>query len=362
VRGARHPGRAALLAVLALVLGGCELGYYWQASGGQLDILRRRRPLEEVLADPAVAEPVKARLRLVTEVQGFGQRALAIPEDAAYRTYADLGRPQVTWLVVASEPFAFRAVESCFLLVGCFGYRGYFEKADGDAFAARLAAEGYDVLVRPVTAYSTLGWFDDPVLNTFLGGSEADLAATILHEQAHRVLWVTGDTTFNESFATLVAEEGVRRFLAARPGGEAAWERYRQQLADRARFRAIVRRGRERLERLYAGDMPREAMAAEKARLFDAMRRDFESQRNRFTIVSYEAWFAQALNNAHLVGIGHYHARVPAFRALLRREEGDFARFFAAVRRLADLPPAEREAALDALHPEPPPEEPRAPG
>jgi len=251
---------------------------------------------------------------------------------------------------VASEAYAIREVPQCFWIVGCLGYRGFFAKEDADGFAEDLAGEGYDVLVRPVRAYSTLGWFDDPVLNTFLQGGELTLVSTIYHEQAHALLFISGDTAFNESFASFVEEEAVRRFLAGEgERGRALLERYAAWNADKRRFRAIVLRGRARLEALYGSDVPRTAMAVEKEQLFGLMREDYQKEKKSFRIASYDGWFDQPLNNAYLVGVQQYRSWVDAFRRLFRREGEDFVRFFRAARALSELSRETRDARLQQL-------------
>ena len=346
-----HAARLLLLGAALLWLGGCsEVSYYWQAAMGQWDILAARRPIAQVLADPAVGEPVKAQLRAVQEAQGFAGQALALPPEGHYTTYVDLHRDAVTWLVVASEPFALRAYRNCYLVVGCLDYRGYFRRDAARDFARQLSDQGYDVLVRPVQAYSTLGWFDDPLLNTQLRGDEADLVASVFHEQAHRLLFLKGDTGFNESFATFVEDEGLRRFLARqRRDAPRLLARYREVRADRARFEAILLRGRARLEALYNSGRPTAELRAEKQRLFQLLREDYQNQADSFKILDYGAWFRQELNNAHLVGVAQYHDLVPAFRALFRREDEDFLRFYAAVRALMARDVAARRNALEAL-------------
>lgn len=345
---------AVLLAAVLPALSGCsDVAYYWQAGMGQLEILNRRRPIEEVLRDPQVAEAVKSKLRLIQRAQGFGVQMLALPDAGRFRYYADLRRKHVSWLVVAAEAYALKEVKQCFLVVGCLGYRGFFDPAEAKAFAATMTAQGYDALVRPVVAYSTLGWFDDPVLSTYIRTEDLRLVSTILHEQAHRLLFIKGDTAFNESFAVFVAEEGLRRFVRAQAGqggqGTKGLARHLARKAERERFRRIVLRGRARLEELYKKLPPPAERAAAKARVFARLREDYQKVRESFKIMRYDRWFEQQLNNAHLVGFLHYRGRVGAFRALLARHGGDLARFFEAARQLSLLPPAEREARLDAL-------------
>jgi len=307
--------------------------------------------ISDVLADPSVPAGVKAKLNLVARAQSFAAESLALPRKGAYRHYADLGRPYVSWLVVAAPALEMREHQWCYPIAGCLGYRGYFERAKAESLARDMTGKGYDVAVRPVRAYSTLGWFDDPVLNTLLDGDETDLAATLIHELAHRRLWVKGDTTFNESYAAFVEEEGMRRFLdAARGGdGEAKWRHWQTARAEERRFTDIVLKGRARLIDLYAGSLPEAEKRARKQALIGELRADYQKQRSAFTLGNYDAWFARPINNAHLAGIAHYHGRVPAFRALFEQQGADFARFHAAVESLGELPPPEREARLDQL-------------
>ena len=340
-----------LLALLLLpLLGACsEVAYYWQAGLGQWEILNKRRPIAEVLADPAVDAEVKRKLRLIEAVQAFATERLALPGDGHYTTYADLGRPTVTWLVVAAPALSLEAHRFCYLLVGCLDYRGYFARADAEALAERLRGEGLDALVRPVRAYSTLGWFDDPVLNTFLAGDDTQLMGTIIHEQAHRRYFLKGDTDFNESFAEFVAGEGLRRYLS-QPGQHPARMAHFEALrAEERRFLAIVLRGRSRLAALYAAPLPEADKRAHKPALFEALRQDYQKERASFTLLNYDGWFAQPLNNAHLAGVTQYARRVAAFRALFREHGQDFARFYAAVEALGELPADRREARLNEL-------------
>jgi len=362
----RHSLRAwavfALLAATAAGAAACsDVSYYWQAVGGQLEILHKRRPIEAVLADPAVPEATKARLRLAAHVQDFAVASLALPADGGYRTYADLGREYVSWLVVAAPALELKEVTWCYPVVGCLGYRGYFSRADADAFADKLRAGGDDVMVRPVRAYSTLGWFDDPLLNTFVQQDRLELMATLIHEHAHRRVWVKGDTEFNESFAVFVEREGLRRFLERGAGGAGAGaagagagpdpllERYRTTQADRERFQNLAQAGRRRLADLYATPLGDAEKRVRKAVLLDEIRQDYQKQRSSFRLLNYDDWFGPNLNNAYLAGIAQYHVRIDAFAALFDEEGGDFGRFYAACEALGRLGHEEREAALDRL-------------
>lgn len=350
---------AALLAALAAGAVACsDSSYYWQAVSGEIEIIHKSRPIEVVLADPAVSEQTKARLRLALRVQEFSVANLGLPSDGSYRTYADLGRDYVSWLVVAAPALEMKETTWCYPVVGCLGYRGYFSRADADAFAEHMRAEGYDVMVRPVRAYSTLGWLDDPLLNTFVQQDMLELMATLIHEQAHRRLWVKGDTEFNESFAVFVEQEGLRRFLEHGLGEsgagngmapEALLNRYRLYQADQERFQELAQAGRQRLVELYASPLGDAEKRARKGVLLEEIRRDYQKQRSSFRLLNYDDWFGPNLNNAYLAGIAQYHVRIDAFAALFNEEGRDFGRFYTACEALGRLGHAERQAALDRL-------------
>lgn len=352
----RFPRITVLFAGLMLALGvagisACsELDFYWQAGLGQMEIINKRRPIEDVLKDDAVAGKTKAKLRIILRAQDFATRRLALPKAGHYRYFTDLGRKYVSWLVVAAQPLSMSEHKFCYLIMGCMGYRGYFKKADADALAEQLRGEKLDVQVRPVRAYSTLGWFDDPVLNTFLNGQEMELAGTLIHEQTHRLFFLKGDTAFNESFASFVEEEGLRRYAAEFfTDGGALLARYEKVRADRRRFREIVLRGRARLVRLYQSALGDAEKLRRKARLFEAMREDYRNQKESFKILNYEGWFNKPLNNAHVTGFAQYSLHVKAFQALFEQNGGDFQRFYDAVKALAELEPPERRAGLKKL-------------
>src|SRR4051812_10885006 len=207
--------RCILLALSASSLCGC---YLIQAATGQMQIVSKRQPIAEVIRDPATSEKLKARLEYVAAARDFASRELGLPDNESYRSYADLGRPYVVWNVFAAPEFSVEPRQWCFPIAGCVVYRGYFSEAAAQRYARKLRRRGDDVAVGGVAAYSTLGHFKDPVLSTMLGWSDAQLAATLFHELAHQVVYVPGDSQFNESFATVVEEAGLERWLAARQG------------------------------------------------------------------------------------------------------------------------------------------------
>lgn len=345
----------AVLATAALCLtSGCgSLAYYAQAAGGHLDLLQRSRPVADWLADPATPEPLRERLRLSQRMRDFASSELGLPDNRSYRRYADLQRAAVVWNVVAAPELSLTLKTWCFPIVGCVGYRGYFDRAPADALAAQLQAEGWEVKVYGVPAYSTLGWTEwlggDPLLNTFVQWPEGELARLIFHELAHQIAYADDDTTFNESYATAVERLGGERWLQQHASPQARAE-YAQLQARREDFRALTLRTRRELEAVYAGSAPDEEKRAQKAALMAALRLDYAALKAGpwGGFAGYDAWFVRA-NNAALGVQAAYTELVPAFERLFEASGRDFDRFHAEVKRLAALPKAERRAKLAAL-------------
>lgn len=337
------------LLFLFTISGCAQMGYYAQSVQGQLDIWWRGRAIDAVLADSASTAALRERLTAALRIREFASRELGLPDNGSYRRYADLGRPFVVWNVFVAPEFSVVPEQWCFAFAGCVTYRGYFSKQDADAFAAQAAAGGNDVHVGGVPAYSTLGWFDDPVLNTFAHYPDVELARLIFHELAHQVVYVKDDTVFNESFATAVEIEGVRRWIA-RHGGARDREIFEQRSRYRADFRTLVVRYRDRLSALYGEAYGTDEKRKRKAALFGEMKRDYETLKQSWGGFSgYDRWFAQPPNNALLASVSIYTQQVPAFQALLERHNRDLPRFFAEAKRMAQLAKAERDALLAAL-------------
>ena len=344
--------RIAAALLLVLLLGGCaRLGYYLQAAGGQLEIWQREVPVERLLADPVLDPKLRLQLERALRIRDFASRELGLPDNRSYRAYADLARPFVVWNVFAAPELSLQAKQWCFAFAGCVNYRGYFNEADARAEAARLTAQSYDVHVGGVPAYSTLGWFADPLLNTFIHYPEPELARLIFHELAHQQVYVQDDTVFNESFATVVEQAGVERWLAAH-GSAGEREQFDRLQRFRADFRRLVAEAREDLSRLYAGTGSDEEKRRLKAEAFARLRKAYQAQRSDWGgFAGFDRWFAQSLGNAHLASVAIYTQRVPALTALLRQCADDLTCFYTAVRELAALQPAQRRQRLDALAP-----------
>jgi predicted aminopeptidase len=312
-----------LLVLAAVLLGGCDtLSYYSQAIGGQLEILRAARPAEQWIADPATPADLRARLETARRIREFAARRLGLPDNRSYTAYAELGRPFVVWNVFAAPLLSVEPRQECFPFTGCVSYRGFFSEADARRHAERLRTEGYDVHVGGVPAYSTLGWFDDPLLSTFIRYPDAQLARLIFHELAHQVVYARDDTTFNESFAVAVEEEGVRRWLEAEGRG-AELEAFRAAQARRQRLADQVKATRARLAAVYADKgAAKEVLLQRKREEFDRLRAEYP------TIVPQEP------NNAFLVSIALYTELVPQFERLLA-ESGSLEAFYARVKEMA---------------------------
>lgn len=336
--------------VVALSLSACgSLRYYGQAVRGQAELVMHRRGIEAVVADPTVSPAVARRLQLALRARRFASSMLGLPANRSYTTYVDLHRPYVVWNVFATKPYDVEALPQCFPIAGCVAYRGWFSEAAAQADAARLRARGDDVWVGGVAAYSTLGWFADPILSSMLRGDDTQLIGTIFHELAHQLIYVPGDTTFNESFASFVQAEGLRQWRAAQ-----GWPQQESCTAAHERaFTRLVLDLRQRLKRLYASGAEPASLAAQKQAEFAAFRERYARWRNPHwpDIQTYDAWVAAPLNNARLVPFGLYSRWVPAFAQLFARSGRNWPAFYARVRALAEAATPQRDRELQALLP-----------
>jgi len=328
-----------------LLLSGCSnAGYYAQAVRGQMSLMWKRQPIEDVLQDKSIDSDLRAQLAQVVEIRDFASSDLGLPDNGSYRSYADVGRPYVVWNVFATPEFSVDPETWCFVIVGCVSYRGYFREDRAQRFATSLEEDGKDVYVAGVTAYSTLGNFDDPVLSTMLYWDDHRLAGLIFHELAHQVLYVKGDTDFSESFASFVEEEGVRRWLVSEGRADDVPE-YEASRARLAAFGELVVRTRERLRTIYKAGYAESELGERKRIAFEDMRQEYREMRAGWgDVLAFDAWFERDLNNAHLASVAAYRRFVPAFAALLRQQAGDLDRFYRAVEEIAakELPARHR--------------------
>ncbi len=334
--------------VLLLLLSGCtSASYYSQLASGQLQLLRAREPVSSVIADPARDQKLRTHLEQSQKARTFASQQLNLPDNQSYRLYADIGRPFVVWNVFATPEFSLKPVNHCFPIAGCVAYRGYYSQSAARGAAALQRLQGMDVSIGGVEAYSTLGWFNDPIISSMMGWGDERLATLIFHELAHQRFYVKDDTEFNESFATFVEQEGTRQ-----------WRAYRQlppdnnaQARQRDQFTELVLKTRTRLEKLYTLPLPTEQMRQRKAAEFERLRSEYRQLRDSQWAADkrYDAWIYAPMNNARLLPFGLYDQWVPAFAALFHQENGDWLKFYATVEKLGALPADERKAALKAL-------------
>ena len=338
----------ACLAVLLAAASACAgPGYYAQAISGHWRLMRAREQVADVLADPATDPGLARRLRSAWDLLSYAEQDLSLPADDSYSSYVETGRSAVVWNVVAAPEFSLEARQWCFPVAGCVPYRGYFDRAGAERFAGRLRDRGLDVSVRPATAYSTLGWFSDPLLDTMLNDDELQLAATLFHELTHRRLYVKGDTAFNEAYATFVGREGVRTWVSSQDD-RARLDEWQRRLDAVDAFTRLQARTRQKLSALYARRLPATEARLAKQAVFDDMSRQY-----REMVISelgghdaFGAWFAPQPNNADLALFHDYHAGVCAFAALFGQAGGDFDQFHLLARDRAGWPTAQRAAWL----------------
>ena len=346
--------RMFLIIMIIISLGilstGCaELAYYRQAAAGQWALLQARQPVAEVLADPALSPALRQHLETAQQLRAFASTELALPDNGSYQTYADLQRPWVVKNVFAAPELSLEPRRWCFWIIGCLSYRGYFDAEAAGRLADELRAAGDDVYLADIAAYSTLGWFDDSLLNTFIQWPTARLAELLFHELAHQRLYIADDSAFNEAFATAVGRLGTERWLARHAIGHERAD-YAADLQRREQFLHLAVETRERLLAVYARSGHETEQRVEKQRIFAELRDRYQQLKQQWNgYAGYDRWFAQDLNNAKLAGVSTYHRLAPAFMALFTQEGEDFAAFYRAAEQIGQLPSAEREARLQAL-------------
>jgi predicted aminopeptidase len=331
------------VALLGATSGGC---YLLESAQGQLELMSKRAPIARVVANPATPPAVRTQLEAVSQIREFAIRNLKLPDNGSYRSYADVGRPYVVWNVFAAPEFSVDPKEWCYPIVGCVAYRGYFVERRARRFADKLRRRGLDVAVGGVAAYSTLGHFNDPILNTMLGWSDVELASIIFHELTHQLIYVPNDADFNEALATTVEQEGVRRWLGSL-GREQDLARYQLEQERFLKVLDLLNKTRGELRTLYASGLDPADMRRQKAAVYAALREAYAELRAEWGgHAPFDAWFDGEVNNAHLASVATYYDCVPGFQRELAAVGGDLDAFFRRVREMAKLDQAQRDAAL----------------
>ena len=339
-----------LLAIIVLLLSACESAhFYWQASTGHLDLMRQRQPVADVLQGDSLSEQQRAQLLQAVAIRDYAADTLFLPVNDNYQHIVSLDSNYVSWNVFAAESLSMEALQWCFPVAGCVSYRGYFKEQAARDYGEKLQQQGYDIYVGGVTAYSTLGWFKDPLLSTFLRYQDTRLAALLFHELAHQVVYVKGDTTFNESFATAVEELAVAQWLrdADRENQLAAWEGHNRWVET---FTQWLLLHRDKLQQIYDSAGSEAEKRAQKQATIASMQASYGAfRRANGGDGGFDAWMRQPLNNASLLSIGSYNDWVGAFKQLFRQQGCRWPDFYRAAERLAAQQPDQRIRTLEAL-------------
>ncbi|WP_150305635.1 aminopeptidase [Pseudomonas saliphila] len=344
---ARSIRSIALLALAGLFAGCSTVEYAHQAWQGQRAVIRDSVPIHAIVEDPAADPHLQDRLTAALQARRFASDALALPDNPSYTRYTALPRTYVVWNLFITPEFSLDAVEHCYLVAGCVAYKGYFEEASAHQEASAWSEQGMDVFVGGVPAYSTLGWYDDPVLSSMMHWDDDYMAKLIFHELAHQQFYIKDDTAFNESFASFVGEQGLREWRASRglPPPDMTLDRRQQQLTE------LVLAAREDLAALYASEQNDADKRAAKTERFARLQADYRALRDEQWegFAGFDQWFGDSLNNAALLPFGLYDQWVPAFARLFQQVGQDWSAFYAAVEQLGQLPEADRTRRLAQL-------------
>jgi len=321
-----------LVTFLSLLASGC---YLMQATQGQVSLLVHRQPIAKLAADPATEAALKTKLEYVKAAREFASRELGLPDNKSYRSYVDVKRDYVLWNVFAAPEFSVNPLQWCFPVAGCVVYRGYFKETAANHYAEKLRSQGHDVVVSGVPAYSTLGHFNDPVLSTMMRWSNSQLAATVFHELAHQVVYVKNDSSFNEAFATVVADEGIKRWLQ-QAGKQSAWEYWQLQEQRGNVISGLLMHARQQLQELYVSHQSADQMRQQKQLILEGLKAEYATLKTAWDGYSgYDKWFDRPLKNADFISVATYQQCVPGFARLLHSVEDDLPKFYAAVKSLA---------------------------
>lgn len=315
-----------------------NLSYYFDAASGHLDLLSKAEPIDEILQQPDLDEKFRQQLLTFQQARDFASQKLLLPDNGSYRNFSELDREYLVWNIVATDELSMQPKKWCFLFVGCLSYRGYFEKDKVEAYAKELKLQGQDVYVSGVSAYSTLGWFDDPVVSSMLYDSEARRAGIVFHELAHQLMYRKNSTAFNESFAMLVEEEGIRRWFEWR-NKPLLFEQYKEGKIRSEQFRNMLTQTRRKLEGLYSQHVKDAEKRQKKQDYLQEIKDDYTQLRQQWQGYSgYDKWMSQELNNAHFLLTQTYFDLLPMFRAMLEQNNNDLQAFYAQVIKFSELP------------------------
>ena len=333
-----------LAAAIILSVPGC---YYMQAAGGQFEVLRKRESIDDVIVDPSTPLEIAERLRVVQDARAFSISELGLPDNKSYRTYSDLERDYVVWNVFAAEEFSLSARQWCYPIAGCVSYRGYFKKESAEREAKKLGEQGLDIHMGGVSAYSTLGNFNDPVLSTMMRWDDVQLVSVLFHELAHQLLYIKDDSGFNESFASAVEEFGIERFLQSKNMSD-EFQEYEEGKAIRRELMTIVSESRSDLSEIYSSPIDNEEMRRQKQQRIERLHEDL---RGALDAAGRDntGWLGKPFNNARIASMSLYDGLLPAFRIMLENCSQELACFYDEARRVSELERSERDRSLESL-------------
>lgn len=339
-----------LLISVSLMAACQSLGYYAQSARGQFQVFNQSRPIDNWLRKNSADAKLKEKLLWIQEVREFASEELKLPKNKSYTQYADLDRNYVVWNIFAAPKLSLKPHRWCYPIIGCQAYRGYFSRQPALDFADNLKNKGFDVSVGGVRAYSTLGWFNDPVLNTFINYPDNDLAGLIFHELAHQIVYIKADTVFNESFATLVEIKGVENWLIKNATQKELLSYRQAQNFENAVIKLILRH-KKALEHMYASQLVDDVKLKQKSLIFFVLKDEYKKLKDVYEISksAWDSWFARDLNNANMVAIGSYYDKVDGFDKIFDKVDGDFSDFYTEVKKLAKLSSDKREAYFATL-------------
>jgi len=349
----------SILSVLLLLISSCSsISYYLDAANGHLSILADQEAIKDILDKKDIDPVLQSKLILATRARDFASSEMQLPNNDSYRYYSDIKRPYVVWNVIATEQYSVKAKQWCFLVVGCVSYRGYFNKKDAEEYADSLASQGFDVNVAGAQAYSTLGWFDDPLLNTMIQHSEGRLVGLIIHELAHQQIYIDNDTSFNEAFATSVEAEGIKRWFEQSTTAEPKlqqklYQKYKITRKREIQFKQLLKTTQIQLEALFESSRFKNSKTKDKLKkaVFSQLQQNYKNLKSSWQQYSgYDAWMSRELNNAHLALVATYNDRVPAFQSILKSVNGDVVKYYKRVAVLGELPKEQRDRRLDDYH------------
>ena len=322
--------------VAILLIQGCSsLSYYQQAIAGQYKILSNRVDIESLIADDSTAEDLKLKLETIRHIRTFSATEMHMNIGKSYSQYSDTKRDYVVWNITAAPELSLTPHQWCYPIIGCQNYRGYFKQKNAESEANQLQQQGFDTWVGGVTAFSTLGWFDDPILNTFVYRDDSDLAALLIHELSHQVLYIKGDTAFNESFATAVEIEGLHRWLIS-INQEPLMRRHQLKIEEKKLFISTVSASIERLKAVYESTASDETKRTQKHRIIEEMKEEYEQNVLDSHLSGYFTRWFDKVNNAKLITVSNYYRYVPAFTAMIAESKGDMSQFYEAAKKLGE--------------------------